>query len=221
MTNRRNGGSEIQVLVSAASAVRRAGLESLLNKIPVRLAGGVYGISNLLVQVPQIQPDVILIDLEQSNAQFLAMAKSLNQVGATLGIVVLIDRAEPAWAIQAVRAGVKSIMPRDIDPEELIWAVQTAHSGLVLLDPATAQSITEIRQRGGEMALEGVDDLTPREVEVLRMMADGSGNKQIAADLGISEHTVKFHISSILEKLGASGRTEAVTLGIRRGYVLI
>ena len=68
---------------------------------------------------------------------------------------------------------------------------------------------------------EAVEELTPREVEVLRMMAEGLGNKEIAARLGISDHTVKFHISSILAKIGASTRTEAVTLGIRMGLILL
>ncbi len=69
--------------------------------------------------------------------------------------------------------------------------------------------------------MEVVEELTPREIEVLRMMAEGLGNKEIAVRLGISDHTVKFHISSILAKVGASSRTEAVTIGIRMGLVLL
>jgi DNA-binding NarL/FixJ family response regulator len=69
--------------------------------------------------------------------------------------------------------------------------------------------------------IETVEELTPREVEVLRLLADGLGNKEVALRLGISDHTVQFHISSILAKLGAGSRTEAVTLGIRRGLILL
>jgi len=77
------------------------------------------------------------------------------------------------------------------------------------------------RPDNDESAIDTVEELTPREVEVLRLLADGLGNKEVALRLGISDHTVKFHISSILAKLGAGSRTEAVTLGIRRGLILL
>jgi DNA-binding NarL/FixJ family response regulator len=93
---------------------------------------------------------------------------------------------------------------------------------MVLLDPEIAKDLLAgNRQSGADPTLETVEELTPREIEVLRMMAEGLGNKEIAARLGISDHTVKFHISSILAKTGASTRTEAVTLGIRMGLILI
>ena len=90
------------------------------------------------------------------------------------------------------------------------------------MEAETAKELAKYApSRNGEGALEQVEELSPREVEVLRSMAEGFGNKEIATRLGISDHTVKFHISSILAKLGVASRTEAVTQGIRMGLVLL
>jgi NarL family two-component system response regulator YdfI len=90
----------------------------------------------------------------------------------------------------------------------------------VLLDPEVTQNlVARVQPRNGLTA--APEDLTPREIEVLRMLAEGFGNREMASRLGISDHTVKFHVSSILDKLGAASRTEAVTLGIRMGLILL
>jgi NarL family two-component system response regulator YdfI len=92
---------------------------------------------------------------------------------------------------------------------------------LVLLDPEVAKNLaSRIPTQAAQLATRP-DELTPREIEVLRMLAEGLGNREMASRLGISDHTVKFHISSILDKLGASTRTEAVTMGIRMGIILL
>jgi two-component system, NarL family, response regulator YdfI len=217
-----NGSGETRVLVVAASAVRRAGLESLLRQIPgVKLVGGAYNFTNLLSHVRDLQADVVIADVEHTDYQLLPLATSLHELGSRVGIVALIDNPEASWTRQALRAGVNAIMSREVTHDELLWCIQAARAGMTLLDPDSARSVTEAPERRPEPSMDGVAELTPREIEILRMMADGLGNKQIAVRLAISEHTVKYHISSILDKLGASGRTEAVTLGIRRGLVLI
>ncbi len=104
--------------------------------------------------------------------------------------------------------------------DEILPAIQAAYAGLVLLDPEVTQNLAaRVRPMNGFTA--APEDLTPREIEVLRMLAEGLGNREMASRLGISDHTVKFHVSSILEKLGAATRTEAVTLGIRMGLILL
>jgi DNA-binding NarL/FixJ family response regulator len=104
--------------------------------------------------------------------------------------------------------------------DEILPAIQAAYAGLVLLDPEVTQNlVARVQPRNGLTA--APEDLTPREIEVLRMLAEGLGNREMASRLGISDHTVKFHVSSILDKLGAASRTEAVTLGIRMGLILL
>jgi DNA-binding NarL/FixJ family response regulator len=117
---------------------------------------------------------------------------------------------------------VRAILSRESEPDDVLSAIFAVYDGLVLLSMPTAESLAAVF---GDQPLEVEDELseeiTSRETDVLRMLAEGLVNKDIAARLGISEHTVKFHISSILDKLGASTRTEAVTQGIRRGLIPI
>src|SRR5712692_7119691 len=193
---KKDGGRAVRVLLAAASAVRRAGLETLVKNSPsLKLVGSQQGIRTIAQRVVELQPDVLLLDLEPEDSGFPA----LPAIGGGLPMVALVDEPEPGWTAQALRSGVKAILPRDAGMDEILPAIQAAYAGLVLLDP----------------------ELTPREVEVLRMLAEGLGNRQMAQRLGISDHTVKFHISSILDKLGASTRTEAVTMGIRMGLILL
>ena len=135
--------------------------------------------------------------------------------------MLLIDDPDSLWTAQALRSGVKAILSRDAGIEEILPAILAAFAGLVLLDPEVAQNLVQ-GVRGPATPMEPPhEDLTPREIEVLAMLAEGLGNKQIADRLGVSDHTIKFHISSILDKLGASTRTEAVTLGLRMGLILL
>ena len=115
----------------------------------------------------------------------------------------------------------KSILPREAGSEEIVAAIHAAYTGLVLLDPAVAQQIVERIGSPASQIPPSYESLTPRENEVLAMLAEGLANREIADRLGVSDHTIKFHISSILDKLGASTRTEAVTLGLRMGLIVL
>ena len=218
-----NGGGAIRVLVASASAVRRAGLETIIKTTPpLKLVSSAHGISALSTQAREFQPDVILADLERADPKFIALVSSIWQAHAPPIFVILIDAPDSGWTSRALRAGVKAILPRDALSEEIFSAIQAVHAGFVILDPEVTQELARhVHLASTDRVPAALDELTTREIEVLRMMADGLGNKQIASRLGISDHTIKFHISSILDKLGASSRTEAVTLGIRMGLILL
>ncbi len=216
-TNMANGKRDagVGVLLASASSVRRAGLEALLKSAPaLKLVGSLQGTQAMVQRATELQPDVILADLERDS--------SLRSNGsADFPVVVLIDQQDPIWTAQALRSGVKAILPREAGIEEILPAILAAHAGLVLLDSTVTQNLVQ-RVRGPAPELEtGQERLTPREIEVLAMLAEGLGNRQIADRLGVSDHTIKFHISSILDKLGAATRTEAVTLGLRTGLILL
>src|SRR6185295_15755055 len=118
------------------------------------------------------------------------------------------------WISRLLRSGVHAILSRTSDPDDVLSAIYASYDGLVLLSTATAESLAAVYgDQPLEVEAELSEEITSRETDVLRMLAQGLVNKDIAARLGISEHTVKFHISSILDKLGASTRTEAVTVG--------
>jgi len=133
--------------------------------------------------------------------------------------VILVDDPPVGWVASALRSGVRGLLPRDLSADQILGAIQAANSGVVLLDPQISRGIAEqVREQNAE-DWPVLEPLTPREIQVLGMLAEGFVNKEIATRLGISDHTVKFHISQILEKLDSSSRTEAVTRGIRMGLI--
>ena len=209
------------MLLAAASAVRRAGLEALIKNAPLlKLAGSLQATLALAQYASQLQPDVILLDLENSD-RHLESQPTLPRIPSIVPVVALIDEPSADWAAHALRSGVKAIIPRDSGMDEILAAITAAQAGLVLLDPAVTQNLAARIPTSHAQSPPTLDALTPREIEVLRMLAEGLGNREMGTRLGISDHTVKFHISSILDKLGAATRTEAVTMGIRRGIILL
>ena len=143
---------------------------------------------------------------------------------AGVPVILLLDNPVPRFP-EALPAGVRAVLPRNVTPAEIAAAIEAVAAGLYVLHPADLDAISMLRPRGADPVPEFgdqlVEPLTPREIEVLQLLAGGLGNKEIGARLNISEHTAKFHVASILGKLGAASRTEAVTMGIRHGLVLI
>lgn len=207
------------VLITATSAVTRAGLAALL-AVDKRLHV-VIGAAELSLpeQIETLQPDVLLIDLGPERG-----AESLQDWGAAVlpGMVILTDDARRALDADALRQGGRAVLPRHASASEIIAAIESAANGLVAIHPDSLEAL-QPAALGGERAgaATAQQTLTARETEVLAMIADGLGNKIIAARLGISTHTVKFHIASIFAKLNAGSRTEAVTIGIRQGLLMI
>jgi DNA-binding NarL/FixJ family response regulator len=196
----------IRVLVVSASPVTRAGLEALLRTSPnIEVAGS-------LSDWPRnrdIAPDVIVADWERAGEE-------LPQDTTAVSVILLADDLDHTWTAEALRSGVRGVLPRDAAPDQILAAVEAAAAGLAVLQPDNLDSVL-----AAPRPARNPEFLSPREIEVLGMMAEGLSNKTIAYRLGISEHTVKFHITSIMSKLNAGSRTEAVTLGIRRGLILL
>ena len=192
----------IRVLVAAPSAVMRSGLETLIaSSAGLELAGADPDLS----AVDSLAPDVVLSTIVP------------QEVSPPL--VLLSPESQPAWTQELVRLGVRAMLPADASAAEIVAAVEAAGRGMAAVDPRDLESLLASAAPVAAAADPAV--LTARELEVLRMLADGAANKNIAWKLGISEHTVKFHVASILAKLNAATRTEAVTIGIRRGLILI
>jgi NarL family two-component system response regulator YdfI len=212
--SKRNGGGAIRVAVATTSAVRRSGLESIVRShADLHLAGSFGTVASLISFAGGAELDVIVIDSDS--------LRDLSPVSASDAAIVLLTELGDARSIsRLLRSGIRAILSRESQPEDVLSAIYVAYDGMVLLSTPAAENLAAVY---GDQPLEGEDELseeiTSRETEVLRMLAEGLVNKDIAVHLGISEHTVKFHISSILDKLGASTRTEAVTLGIRRGLI--
>jgi len=215
-----------RVLVVAGSAVVRAGLEALVASSPaLSVVGSVSGVAALGRAVASLQPHVVLLELEPHEDDpapaLLALADS--SAPAVPAVVVLADDPRGEWTAEALRSGVRAMLPREATAVEIVAAVAAAAVGLVVLHPNAVGLLLPLLPTPARAAppLASNAALTPREVEVLGMLAEGLGNKIIARRLGISEHTVKFHVGSIFGKLGASSRTEAVTLGARQGLIML
>jgi DNA-binding NarL/FixJ family response regulator len=179
-------------------------------------------IASLAPHVEAQQPDIVLLELELSDEDTLANLEALAAAPHPPAFVVLTDDVHGTWAAEALRTGVQAILPRQAQAHEIVAAIEAAAVGLVALHRDTIEALLPMLSSAPRV-LPGSSQqaLTPREIEVLSMLAEGLGNKTIAWRLGISEHTVKFHLSSIFSKLNASSRTEAVTLGIRQGLIMV
>jgi NarL family two-component system response regulator YdfI len=213
----------IRVLIAARSTIARTGLEALLAMHATLVAvGSTPDIGSFMPQVEDQQPDVVLLELEAYDDETLASLQALNASSHPPACVILSDDAPEIWAAEMLRAGVRAILPRQASGNEIVAAVEAAAAGLVVLHRDMVDSLLPVvSSHTRDLRAPAQQALTPREIEVLGMIAEGLGNKAIAWRLGISEHTVKFHVGSIFAKLNASSRTEAVTLGIRQGLILL
>jgi two-component system, NarL family, response regulator YdfI len=211
-----------RILIGANSEVARVGLASVLSKNRALQLLGSLSIDDALAQFQDFRADVVLLDLESPADELMSVATESNRVALSPVLVILADHAEKIPAAGAFRSGVRAILPREATSEEIFAAIQASVAGLVVLHPDALGSVLPLIQGREQPALDSSDQLlTAREIEVLRMIAEGLGNKEIASKLRISEHTVKFHISSIFAKLGSSNRAEAVTIGIREGLIMV
>jgi two-component system, NarL family, response regulator YdfI len=211
----------IRVFIVAASPLSRASLQSLLRARRVEVVGSGPNLESLWDQPPDVEVDIVLVEASGDHSEEMIGSLSQSQLSSEAAIVVLSDNFEPGRLAEALRAGVRAILPGDMSPDQIVAGLEAAAAGLIVLHPAEFDAMFPAAEPASSPLAELIEPLTPRESEVLQMLASGLANKEIATRLAISEHTVKFHVASILGKLGAASRTEAVTLGIRRGLVLL
>lgn len=224
----------IRVLIKASSAMAKAGLESLIRgSSALRLARDSSASASEATgemtpgsararkgEAARETPDVLLAEAETLADNSAQEAMDWALAGGPAVVLVRNPAMEPV--ADALRAGVKAVLPSNLTSVEIVAAIQAAAAGLVALHAGNLESVLPAINALPAVASEAfVEALTPREIEVLRLMAGGLGNKEISSRLGISEHTVKFHVASIMGKLGAGSRTEAVTLGLRHGLILL
>jgi DNA-binding NarL/FixJ family response regulator len=212
-----------RVLVAADSVVVRAGLEALLaHGNALAVTASVPAGLDLARQIAERHPDVVLLELEQHAVDPLATLRALTSRVPEMAIVVLAGDARAGWAVEALRAGVRAVLPREATEGEIIAAIDAAAAGLVVLPAEAVDALLPLTRAASRSPAAGDrEQLTTREIEILNLLAEGLGNKAIAPRLGISEHTVKFHLASIFAKLGVSTRTEAVAVGARLGLIML
>ena len=211
----------IRVLIADDHAVVRQGLRTFLElQDEIEVVGEAADGVEALELVERTEPDVALLDLVMPRLGGLEAIRRIREVAPATRVLVLTSFADDDTVLPAVRAGAAGYLLKDVQPPELVGAIRTVHAGEALLAPAVATMLVEqLAAEDGDGRAEREGHLTPREREVLALLARGRPNKVIARDLGVSERTVKTHVSNILAKLNLTDRTQAAVYAVRHGIV--
>jgi DNA-binding NarL/FixJ family response regulator len=195
----------INVLIVDDHAIVRQGLERLFASVDdIELVGMAADGAEALAIVREKAPDVVLMDLSMPVMDGVAATKAITTEAPDTKVVVLTSYGEESRILEALNAGALGYLLKHTDPEDLIEAVRAANKGDAPLDPRAGRVLIEQRRRSPQAT-----ELTPREVEVLRLVGEGLANKQIARRLGISERTVKAHLTSVFQSVGVTDRVQA------------
>lgn len=225
------------LLVAPALAVR-LGLRALLaDDSQIEVVGEAAWLDDLLVDLPGDADVLVLVDAALTSSEAGGVAGSeegandglsddlsaLSLAGEPAAVLLLVaEESNLVPRLPSLGARAWGVLPLDSSAEELQAAVRALHQGLLVGSPELITPLLSAPVEQGELLDDQpVEALTERELQVLQLLAQGLANKQIAAALGISEHTVKFHVSGIYAKLGAASRTEAVRLGVRQGLITL
>ncbi|MBO9598276.1 MAG: response regulator transcription factor [Cohnella sp.] len=214
----------IRLFIADDHAMVRRGLQVFLATQPdILLAGEAANGQETLERVAEARPDVVLMDLNMPVLNGIETTARLVQLQPETKVIVLTSFVDQDHVLPAIQAGAKGYLLKDIEPEELVEAIRRVHDGRVELHPDAAgmlvHHLSGAERRVGERAdaEDALNQLTPRELDVLRLIATGMSNKEISESLVITEKTVKTHVSHLLDKLGFSDRTQAAIYAVKRG----
>ena len=205
----------LRILVSAAYPALRAGLRAMLDGSPGLRVVGEFASASETSEVDLAAADILVADVQEESA-----VTALSTLAEGIGVVFLADDPSLFRVLERRPPQPRALLLQGATAEELAAAVFAVSLGLLVTDPSVAAALAHDHPRSLREFAEGpATPLTTREIDVLTLVASGLPNKTIALRLGISDHTVKFHVGSILGKLGAASRTEAVTLAVRSGLL--
>ena len=205
--------NRIRVLTVDDHPILRDGIAAILECEPdLELVGEASNGEEAVSAYRQLKPDVVLMDIQMPVMDGIHATKLIRNEFANAHIVVLTTYAGDASAVAALQAGATSYLLKSAMRRELIDVIRSAHSGRRFIRPEVA----------GEIAAHYADEpLTKRELEILRLVANGRSNKEIAFEISVSDDTVKAHLKSVFAKLDVSDRTHAVTTAMRRGFIAL
>jgi len=209
----------IRVVVADDEELVRTGLRLILDTEPdIEVVGEASNGHHVVEMATALQPDVVLLDIRMPEMDGLEATRLLLGGGSTSKVVVLTTFDLDQYVYDALQAGASGFLLKDAPAQQLVAAVRAAAAGDALLAPSvTRRLITEFARRGPRVAPSTVQTLTERELEVLRLLARGLSNAEIAAELFIAEGTVKTHVARLLTKLGVRDRVQAVVLAYQSG----
>jgi DNA-binding NarL/FixJ family response regulator len=202
---------KIRVLCVDDHPVVRDGLEAIINLQPDMISAGAAATGGeALARFLELRPDMTLVDLQLPDMSGFDLIKKIRDKSPNAGIIVLSSYEGDVDIQRALEAGAQGYVVKGIVREELLETIRSVHAGKRRLPAAVAQKLAEHMTD---------EPISPRELDVLSLMAAGKRNKEIAGELSIAEDTVKMHVRNILSKLQVNDRTEAVTVALRRGII--
>ena len=213
---------KIHVLIADDHALFRKGVRKMLEaEDDMNVVGEAANGAEAVALARKLMPDVVLMDITMPELDGIEVTRTLHREMPHVGVVFVTMFEDDASVIKGLQAGGRGYILKDSGPESMLRAVRAVASGESLLGPTVAEKV--MRQFAaldkGQSAL--VDDLTPRELDVLKAIAEGRSNKEIAVKLSLSEKTVKNHINNIFSKLHLFDRTQAMLYAIRKGLVKV
>jgi two-component system, NarL family, nitrate/nitrite response regulator NarL len=208
----------MRVLVVSSNRLAQAGLGAIVEQAEGLEVIAALSPEEAVDALTRLGPEAVLIDAEAGESAALALVERCRREAPGLQLAVLADSA--SVAADALAAGAAAVLPADITPAALGAALRAAVEGLTVMGRETAVGLVPPGP-GVDEGLQPLERLTPREGEVLQLLARGLTNAEIGSRLGLSEHTAKFHVGAVLGKLGARSRAEAVALGARLGWITV
>ena len=211
-------GERIRILVADDHPMLREGLIAVLStQQDLEVVGEAADGSEVVRLADSLKPDVILLNLEMPGLSGVAALEKLRDADSPARTIIFTAYDTDERILGALRAGARGYLLKGAARTEIFDAIRTVHAGGSLLQPVVTGRLLDHMSR--EQPSPEPDPLTPREIEVLALLSQGLQNKEISARLFISERTVKFHVSSLMHKLGADNRTETVTIAAQRGLI--
>ena len=211
--------TKIKILIADDHPVVREGLSTMLSRErDIQVVGEAENGTEAIKKTRELQPDIILMDLRMPEVDGVEAMRQIKVNNPDMKFIVLTTYDNDEYIFKGIEAGARAYLLKDAPREELFEAIRAVYRGESLIQPAVAGKVLD---RLAELSrqVRAPEVLSEREVEVLMLIAKGTGNKLIATSLCIGESTVKTHIQSIFQKLGVSDRTEAVTEAIKKGII--
>ena len=210
----------IKVVLVDDHSMIRIGLKAYFDTIPdIEVVGEAGSGEEALRVVEETHPDVILMDLIMTGMDGVEATQQVKRICPTCKVIILTSYHEDSHIFPAIRAGALSYVLKDIDPDDLAKAIRAAYAGDAMINPQVAARMVKEIQGSNQEDVNPFVELTDRELDVLRMIAVGKNNQDIAADLVVSESTVKTHITNLLSKLHLKDRTQAAAYAWQNGIV--
>lgn len=211
--------SNLRVLIIDDHTLFRDGLQGLLERHNIDVVGSLGDGNEGIRLAQELKPDIILLDMRMPSLSGLEVLKQLQQNNFEAPIAMLTTSNDERDLVEALRNGAKGYLLKDMEPDDVVAALREIVKGETVVAPNLTQILARVVK--GEPILESepspIDDLTPREAEILSLLAEGQSNKVIARNLGISDGTVKLHVKAILRKLNIHSRVEAAVIAVEQG----